>query len=432
MTFDIWNSDLFPLPGQRVFDSAHQRIAAVSRASGNLDLFVIGFDNHVWSTFWNDQQGWNADWFPLPGNAVFDGAHQQLAAVSRAPGNLDLFVLGFDNHAWSTFWNDQHGWNSDFFPLPGQRVFDSAHQQLAAVSRAPGNLDLFVLGFDNHVWSTFWNDQQGWNSDFFPLPGQRVFDSAHQQLAALSRARDNLDLFVLGFDNHAWSTFWGPRNPMTLDVRIDQTSATIPLQVGLHIEATDGVVTETNWHATKNGAVMPGIGDSIPAGVALDRILAIDQPGTYEIEVSRTGQVGPGAPTTLTKQFAITASVPAPPPPPHPPVVHPTINVVFSGSITNAQFHVTGKDFLPNRPDNSQGVQIRFVDANSLVTTRRDFTGSKADGTIDDTIKGDLSGLTVNALGVATAAISATDGRPDPGDVTGFLWSNTVRIDFRA
>ena len=66
----------------------------MSRASGNLDLFVVGNDNHVWSTYWNDQAGWSRDWFSLPGQAVFDREHQQVAAVSRASGNLDLFIEG--------------------------------------------------------------------------------------------------------------------------------------------------------------------------------------------------------------------------------------------------------------------------------------------------------------------------------------------------
>ncbi len=35
-------------------------------------------------------------------------------------------------------------------------MFDRDKQEIAAVSRAPGNLDLFVIGFDNHVWTTFW------------------------------------------------------------------------------------------------------------------------------------------------------------------------------------------------------------------------------------------------------------------------------------
>jgi hypothetical protein len=111
VTVDYLDAGFFPLPGAAVFDKDKQQLAAVSRASGNLDLFVIGFDNHVWTTFWNDQVGWNGDWFPLPGAAVFDKDKQQLAAVSRASGNLDLFVIGFDNHVWTTFWNDHVGWN---------------------------------------------------------------------------------------------------------------------------------------------------------------------------------------------------------------------------------------------------------------------------------------------------------------------------------
>jgi hypothetical protein len=47
--------------------------------------------------------------------------------------------------------------------LPGQSVFDHEKQQIAAVSRAPGALDLFVIDFDSHVWSEFWNDQVGWS-----------------------------------------------------------------------------------------------------------------------------------------------------------------------------------------------------------------------------------------------------------------------------
>jgi hypothetical protein len=203
-----WNGDWFSLPGRAVFDHDKQRVAAIARAAGNLDLFVIGFDNRVWSTFWTQADGWNDDWFPLPGQAVFDHERQQVAAVSRAAGNIDLFVIGFDNRVWSTFWSAAGGWNPDWFALPGQAVFDHGTQQVGAVSRAAGNLDLFVIGFDNHVWSTFWTQAGGWSRDWFPLPGQAVFDHTKQQVAAVSRAEGNLDLFVIGFDSHVWSTFW--------------------------------------------------------------------------------------------------------------------------------------------------------------------------------------------------------------------------------
>ena len=217
MTHSTWNRDLLPLPGQAVFDRDKQHVSAVSRAPGNLDLFVIGFDNRVWSTFWNEQSGWSTDWFPLPGQAVFDRDKQHVSAVSRAPGNLDLFVIGFDNRVWSTFWNEQSGWSTDWFPLPGQAVFDRDKQHVSAVSRAPGNLDLFVIGFDNRVWSAFWNEQSGWSTDWFPLPGQAVFDRDKQHVSAVSRAPGNLDLFVIGFDNRVWSTFWNEQGGWSTD-----------------------------------------------------------------------------------------------------------------------------------------------------------------------------------------------------------------------
>jgi hypothetical protein len=101
---------------------------------------------------------WNATWIsPELGGARFDHTTQQVAAVSRAPGNLDVFVLGFDNQLWTAWWDGRwHGW--DQLQLGGAR-FDHTTQQVAAVSRAELNLDVFVLGFDNRMWTAFWGEQ---------------------------------------------------------------------------------------------------------------------------------------------------------------------------------------------------------------------------------------------------------------------------------
>ncbi len=383
-------------------------------------------------------QTWNPDCFPLPGHAVFDRGHQQVTAVARMPSTLDLFVIGNDGHIWTTAWSEAKGWAPDCFPLPGRAIFDREHQHISAISRAPGNLDLFVIGNDGHIWSTAWNEHAGWAPDWFPLPGKAVFDRDHQQFAVTARTPQNLDLFSIGSDDgHIWSTFWGPRHPMTLDASVDETSITVPSQVGLHIAATDGIVSQTEWKATKNGAVLPGVGDNVPAGIALDRILAVSQPGSYGITVNRTGWTGPSGPTTLSRHFDITAGLSTPPPvgsTTPPASAAPQITVDYSGTIQDAKFHVVGSGFpknLQTLPNTNRGVAIRFVDANSLIETRREYTGTNGEGKIDHVIEGDLSSLTRNALGIATAAISATDGTKDPNDSTGFLWSNTVRIDFR-
>ena len=249
---------------------------------------------------------------------------------------------------------------------------------------------------------------------------------------------DNLDVFVLGLDSHAWTTFWGLREPMTLEVTVNQSSSTIPVQVDMHIAATAGIVTETAFVLTRDGIPVPGIGESMPAGLSLDRILAIDVPGAYELIVSRTGFTGPGGPVTLTKQFTIPAlsplDPPPPPPPPPPALTPPVIDAVPFGTVDSALIEVTGTGFLPNRPPAgepmTQGIGIRMVDFNSLQEIGRDFTSSFADGTVRWEIKElDLRELlAVDAI--VTLAISATDGTLNPQDVTGFLWSNTDTVSY--
>jgi hypothetical protein len=256
-----WNGDWFAVPGDAVFNRHTQKIAAVSRAPGNLDLFVIGFDNRVWSTFWSDLRGWHGDWFPLPGKAVFDHQTQHIATVARTPLDLDLFVIGFDQRGWSTAWSTAHGWLGDFFPLPGHAVFDYQTQRIAAVARAPGNLDLFILGPDRHAWSTFWSDTDGWHDDWFPLPGRTQFDP-NQHIAAVASTPDHLDLFAIGFDNHVWSTCWSaargwhgdwfilPGNAVFQPERQQVTAVSrAPGHLDLFVPGVDNRAWSTSWSA---------------------------------------------------------------------------------------------------------------------------------------------------------------------------------------
>jgi hypothetical protein len=233
MSFPTWNADWRPLPGPEVFDLATQHVAAVSRAPGVLDLFVIGNDSRVWTNNWSQTRttsgGWNADWGALPGQAKFNLSTQHVAAVSRAPGVIDLFVIGSDaagnnGHVWTNNWSQagttNGGWNADWGPLPGSAVFDFATQHVAVVSQSQENLDLFVIGDDSRVWSDQWSQGGGWSGDWRPLPGQAKFNLSTQHVAAVSRAPGVLDLFVIGSDavgnnGHVWTNNWSvhPANP---------------------------------------------------------------------------------------------------------------------------------------------------------------------------------------------------------------------------
>jgi hypothetical protein len=189
----------------RVFDHTTQLVTSLSRTTDHVDLFVIGFDNAVWSAWWDAEHDWSR-WFQIHPETVFDRTKQRIAALARTSDHVDLFVIGFDNAVWSSWWDAEHNWQP-WFQIHPETVFDHTTQEMTALARTSDHVDLFVIGFDNAVWSTWWDAQHNWQP-WFQIHPETVFDHTTQQITALARTSDHVDLFVIGFDNAVWSSWW--------------------------------------------------------------------------------------------------------------------------------------------------------------------------------------------------------------------------------
>jgi hypothetical protein len=49
--------------------------------------------------------GWSP-WYKIHPETVFDHTTQRITALSRTPDHVDLFTIGFDNAVWSTWWDN--------------------------------------------------------------------------------------------------------------------------------------------------------------------------------------------------------------------------------------------------------------------------------------------------------------------------------------
>ena len=131
-------------------------LAAVARTSNNLDLFVCGNDGRVYTSWWYNGVDWsgvNDNWRSIGG---FFPAGAPLAAVSRTPNNLDVFICGNDGRMYTSWWFagvDWSGVNDTWRSIGG---FFPPADQLSAVARTSNNLDLFVVGNDGRVYTSWW------------------------------------------------------------------------------------------------------------------------------------------------------------------------------------------------------------------------------------------------------------------------------------
>jgi hypothetical protein len=202
------------------FGAAPSPVTSINRSRDQLDLFVAGVDGGVYSTFWNPDGGWFDRWFRLTdpnfGDQFTVPPQSELSVLSRYPTHLDLFVVGRDSAVYSTFWDANGGWFNHWFRLGDTNFADGfkvpIHTLVSSLTRYADHIDLFVSGFDGGVYSTFWDTNGNWFNRWFRLGDPNFGDNftipPGSPVSCLSRYPDHIDLFVSGRDGGVYSTFW--------------------------------------------------------------------------------------------------------------------------------------------------------------------------------------------------------------------------------
>ena len=181
-------------------------VTAVSRSTDKLDIFVVGFDNRVYTAAWEPDftDGWHG-WFPIGNLQVPPGA--RISAVSRSTDKLDIFVVGNDGQVWTAAWEPAfadgwHGW----FAISGVTAPPGA--PVNAVSRSTDKLDIFVTDTSGIIQTAAWEpDFSSWHGWFGINGGQAAPGAA---VTAVSRSTDKLDIFVVGLGNYVYTAAWEP------------------------------------------------------------------------------------------------------------------------------------------------------------------------------------------------------------------------------
>ena len=183
-------------------------ISAISRQLGQLDLFVVGNDGRVYTSWWtqgSDWSGLNDNWRSIGG---FFRPGAPVSVTSRNPGNLDLFICGNDGRVYTSWWyagQDWSGIHDNWRSIGG--IFPNG-APVGAVARSPDNLDLFICGNDGRVYTSWWSaggDWSGLNDNWRSIGG---FFPNGAPVSVTSRNPGNLDLFICGNDGRVYTSWW--------------------------------------------------------------------------------------------------------------------------------------------------------------------------------------------------------------------------------
>lgn len=175
------------------------QVTAVRSRPGHIDLFVVGQDGKVYTTWGAKNRSWQ-DWFPIGTQSVSSGA--QITAIASEEDRLDLFAISRDGSICTIYWDGKR-WH-DWLPVGNLKV--PLNSQVSAIAARNYHLDLFVTGADKNVFSTFRDQPAEKWAPWFPV--HRVKSRRQSHVGSLVSSDGPIDLFVVGQDGQIYSTSW--------------------------------------------------------------------------------------------------------------------------------------------------------------------------------------------------------------------------------
>jgi hypothetical protein len=183
-------------------------LTAVSWGPDRLDLFGSGIDGAIYHKAWAGGPSWwpsdnPDDWHKLGGVT-----RDVPVAVSWAPNRLDLFVVGGDNAVYHKWWAGGPSWGPSDNPNDWHKLGGTTKERPAVVSWGKDRLDIFVTGLDGAIYHKAWDGGPSWWPSDDPNDWHKLGGSAAGSPAAVSWAKDRLDLFVRGGDGAVYHKAW--------------------------------------------------------------------------------------------------------------------------------------------------------------------------------------------------------------------------------
>lgn len=258
-----WTGQTFSTTGPGMAHTT-SRLAVIARGEWHLDVFFVGPDGELRTTWWDNADGnWQAHTYTIlgAGSARPGGG---ITAIARTPDTIDLIWTAPDRSIKHVGWSGGAWTTPALVTLPGGAA---ATTRIAAVSRSSDVLNVFWITASGEVRTNWWqqgNDRSWRNVYTIPSLGPA---SIRGGISAAARDQNKLDLIWVTADGRLMTTYWNQSGPeqwvghayaLTAQNAVSTEGnvaliARNPLQLDVFWQAVDGTV-RTNWW---NGLTAP-------------------------------------------------------------------------------------------------------------------------------------------------------------------------------
>jgi hypothetical protein len=220
------------------------RSAAVTRSSGDMDVFYRNTSAQLMNQGWNSSTGWNT-----PTARASSGVSSNPTAVARTSSSMDVFYRDTSNNLVNVGWSSGGGWGSPATLINNGTIQGDPY----VVARDSNHMDVFYKSTSNGLMDAQWDSTNGWQSPLIISSTTAIASSP----VAISRTTDSMDIFYrdssnnlknVGYYQGSWS---GPNTRVSSTVYGDLTIITRTSQsMDVFYQTTSGGLGNAYWNST--------------------------------------------------------------------------------------------------------------------------------------------------------------------------------------
>jgi predicted acylesterase/phospholipase RssA len=175
-------------------------VHAISRVPGEVDLFWANTRGVVLTTHWSETTGWSQP-REISGGKTGGGGH--VTVVSRNPLQLDVFVVGTDHRVYTAGMTAGSPWTG-WVPIGTQVSHAGAH--VSAVSRAPNFIDIFMANSQGQTVTAALDPSTPLWKGWWGISGGVTAPNSY--VTGLVPSPNSLAAFCVGTDRQVYMAFW--------------------------------------------------------------------------------------------------------------------------------------------------------------------------------------------------------------------------------
>jgi hypothetical protein len=187
--------------------------ALLMDTAGHINLFAVDVSGHVETTYW--APGWT-NWYGVQGPngapATFPVEADIAALLMDTAGHINLFGTDVNGRVETTYWTGS-GW-LNWYQVQGPNgagTFPAGADVAALLMDSAGHINLFVVGLDGYVYTTYWTGS-GW-TNWYQVRGANAnptFPVGGDVSALLMDSAGHINLFAVDANGHVETTYWAP------------------------------------------------------------------------------------------------------------------------------------------------------------------------------------------------------------------------------